>query len=461
MKELGIKAPLMVVKGDGGLVSEAWARVRPIETVVSGPAAGVIGAAILAGGFLEPHEKNLWVLDVGGTTSDLAYLEDGHPRTNPNGAVVGNWITMVEAVETTTRGLGGDSLVDFTEEKEMLLGPRRVLPLCRLAEMFPKVIDMLSPGPGKLMPSTLCRFFIPNLEPDSGMNDYEREIRDLLLSQNPLTFSEYQNQCLYNGHLFPGLKFLTHPSIMVSAFTPTDAFCVLGLFKTGVPEAAMKAAYLIGMTVSMTAEQLSRAVLNKMGKEMTELLIRQALNVDKVRTEEKDFKYRGIFLKALNTVNQKEGALNIDLSLNAPVIVMGAPAACLAPWAGKFINARVLTPPRFEVASATGAAASTVSLSRRVDIVSLPDLKTYRAFLPDRLLDGQNLNDLVADTTVIMGNYMLELAKLAGADNNAPVSYTRSDRQVLTNDGVYFPMGCTLKFTLGYTKGEEIQGLHV
>ncbi|MDR2405080.1 MAG: hydantoinase/oxoprolinase family protein [Deltaproteobacteria bacterium] len=457
LKDLGIRAPLMVVKGDGGLVSEAWARVRPIETVVSGPAAGVTGAGILARGFLDPDEKNLWVLDVGGTTSDLAYLEDGHPRTNPNGAVVGNWITMVEAVETTTRGLGGDSLVDFTEEKEMILGPRRVLPLCRLAEAYPNVIDLLSPGPGRLMPSTLCRFFTPNLDPDSGMNDYEKEIRDLLVTHNPLTFAEYQNQCLYNGHLFPGLKFLTHPSILVSAFTPTDAFCVLGLFKTGVPEASMKAAYLLGMTVSMTAEELSRAVLNKMGKEMAEMLVRQALVVDEVKASDKDFKYRGIFEKALGGAH--DGALNMDLSLNAPVVIMGAPAAVLSPWAQKFLGARILTPPRFEVASATGAAASTISLIRRVDIVSLPDLKTYRAFLPDRLLDGANLNTLVSDASVIMGRYMLEQAKLAGADENSPVSFTRSDRQVLTADGIYFPMGCTLKFTLGYTKGEEITGL--
>jgi hypothetical protein len=219
----------------------------------------------------------------------------------------------------------------------------------------------------------------------------------------------------------------------------------------------MKAAYLIGMTVSMTKEELARAVLNKMGKDIAEMLVRRALAVDNVKTSDKDFKYRGIFDKAIS--NTKSGALNMDLSLSAPVVIMGASAAVLAPWAQKFINARILTPPRFEVASATGAAASTVSLSRRVDIVSLPDLKTYRAFLPDRLLDSPDLNSLVVDTSIIMGRYMLDLAKLAGADENAPVSYTRSDRQVLTNDGIYFPMGCTLKFTLGYTKGELITGL--
>ncbi|MDR2339628.1 MAG: hydantoinase/oxoprolinase family protein [Deltaproteobacteria bacterium] len=456
LKELGIMAPLMVVKGDGGVVSEAWARERPIETVVSGPAAGVAGAGILARGFLEPGEKNLWVLDVGGTTSDLAYLEDGHPRTNPNGAVVGNWITMVEAVETTTLGLGGDSLIDFTEERELILGPRRVLPLCRLAERYPSVIELLSPGPGKLLPTTLCRFFTPNVDPDPGLNDYEKEIRELLESQNPLTFAEYQNHCLYRGHLFPGLKFLTHPSILVSAFTPTDAFVVLGLFKAGIPEASRKAAYLLGMTVGLSAEELSRAILDKFGERIAEMLIRRGLAIDEVDFGDRDFGRKGVFTKALQ--RKRKGALNVRLSLDAPVVLLGAPVGVLAPWANKFIDARVLTPPRFEVASATGAAASIVSLSRRVDIVSLPDLKTYRAFLPDRQLDSLDLNMLVQDTSVIMGRYMSDLARLAGADENCPISFTRSDRQVLTSDGIYFPMGCTLKFTAGYVKGEAVHG---
>ncbi|MDR2353073.1 MAG: hydantoinase/oxoprolinase family protein, partial [Deltaproteobacteria bacterium] len=122
LDELELKVPLMVVRGDGTLVSELWARDRPIETVVSGPAAGVSGARILARGFLDPEERNIWVLDVGGTTSDLAYLENNRPKTNPNGAVVGRWVTMVEAVETRTRGLGGDSLVHVNDQGEIVLG---------------------------------------------------------------------------------------------------------------------------------------------------------------------------------------------------------------------------------------------------------------------------------------------------------------------------------------------------
>ncbi|MDR1042127.1 MAG: hydantoinase/oxoprolinase family protein [Deltaproteobacteria bacterium] len=447
MRELGLNVPLMVVKGDSGLVSELWARERPIETVVSGPAAGIAGAALLARGFLDPSQRDLWVLDVGGTTSDLAYLENGRPRTNVNGAVVGRWTTMVRAVETTTRGLGGDSLVDFDDEREIVLGPRRVLPLCRLAEAHPEAVDLLSPGMHKISTEHLCRFFTPNLQPDAGMNHYEAEIAELLETRNPLTFHEYQQHCLYRGHLFPGLKFLSHPSILVSAFTPTDALSVLGLFKEGAPEASLKAAYLLGMVVGKTPEEFARAVMNRFGETIAVMLARQAIAVDGIPVSERDFAPGGLVATAVG--RRRNPAVNLGLSLSAPVVMLGAPAAVLVPFAQKFLDATFMAPPRYEVASATGAAASSVSLSRRVDIVCLPDLRTFRAFLPDRLLDGTNLASLVADTQGIMTRHMSEMARLAGAGENCPVRMDRADRTVLTGSGAYLPMGTVLNFTAG------------
>ncbi|MDR1036389.1 MAG: hydantoinase/oxoprolinase family protein [Deltaproteobacteria bacterium] len=447
LRELGLNVPLMVVKGDSGVVSELWARERPIETVVSGPAAGCAGAALLAKGFLDPGERDIWVLDVGGTTSDLAYLENGRPRTNVNGAVVGNWTTMVQAVETTTRGLGGDSLVDLDDEKNITLGPRRVLPLCRLAEAHPETVDLMSPGIHKVSTETLCRFFTPNLQPDSGMNHYETEISELLRIKNPLTFAEYQHDCLYRGHLFPGLKFLSHPSILVSAFTPTDALSVLGLFKEGMPEASMKAAYLLGMVVKMDPEEFARAVMERFGEIMASMIAERAIALDGIPLDTKDMSRRGLVGSAVT--RRRNSAINMKLSLAAPVVVLGAPAGVLAPLAAKFLDARFLAPPRYEVASATGAAASSVSLSRRVDIVCLPDLRTFRAFLPDRLIDGSSLGTVVAESQAVMTRHMTEMARLAGAGDNCPVRMDRADRTVLTGTGAYLPMGTVLHFTAG------------
>ncbi|TJV13269.1 MAG: hydantoinase/oxoprolinase family protein, partial [Mesorhizobium sp.] len=94
----GIAAPLMVVRGDGALVSAAFARQRPIETILSGPAASLVGARHMTG------LDNAVVSDIGGTTTDVAVLDRGRPRLDPEGATVGGFRTMVEAVAMRTFG---------------------------------------------------------------------------------------------------------------------------------------------------------------------------------------------------------------------------------------------------------------------------------------------------------------------------------------------------------------------
>jgi N-methylhydantoinase A/oxoprolinase/acetone carboxylase beta subunit len=76
----GVHAPLMVVRGDGSLVSAAFVRERPIETILSGPAASLVGAAHLTA------LDDAIISDIGGTTTDIAVLRDGIPAVSPEGA---------------------------------------------------------------------------------------------------------------------------------------------------------------------------------------------------------------------------------------------------------------------------------------------------------------------------------------------------------------------------------------
>ena len=99
LQELGIAAPLMVVRGDGALMSAAAAHANPIETILSGrPAASIVGARWLTGA------ETALVSDIGGTTTDIALLRDGRPSIDPDGAQVGPFRTMVEAVAMRTSG---------------------------------------------------------------------------------------------------------------------------------------------------------------------------------------------------------------------------------------------------------------------------------------------------------------------------------------------------------------------
>ena len=86
----------MVVRVDATLISQDQAREKPLETILSGPAASIIGAQWL------PGVMDALVSDIGGTTTDVALLKNGRPAINRMGAQFGPYHTMVEAVAMRT-----------------------------------------------------------------------------------------------------------------------------------------------------------------------------------------------------------------------------------------------------------------------------------------------------------------------------------------------------------------------
>ncbi len=126
-----IHAPLMIVKGDGSLMKAEIAIEYPVETILSGPAASVVGAGHLTG------LMDFLVADMGGTTTDIAVVSGGRPVISDQGALVGSWRTMVEAVDVRTSGLGGDSETRFDRQLRLRVGPRKVMPLSLMAQVVP------------------------------------------------------------------------------------------------------------------------------------------------------------------------------------------------------------------------------------------------------------------------------------------------------------------------------------
>ena len=98
----GIYSPLMIVKGDGSLMPDREAICKPVETVLSGPAARAIGGRFLSG------QGHALVIDVGGTTTDMALVDDFKMTISEDGARVGRFETAVKAARIRTAGMGGD-----------------------------------------------------------------------------------------------------------------------------------------------------------------------------------------------------------------------------------------------------------------------------------------------------------------------------------------------------------------
>ncbi|MBO8158378.1 hydantoinase/oxoprolinase family protein [Thermosyntropha sp.] len=135
LKARGIKAPVDVLKADGGTIPLEKSLQIPCETVFSGPAASTMGGAALT-----MDNKNSVVIDIGGTTSDISLLIEGNPLYASKGALINGNYTHVNAFAVHSVPLGGDSLVYF-EEGKVKVAPYREGAAACLGGMKPTVTD--------------------------------------------------------------------------------------------------------------------------------------------------------------------------------------------------------------------------------------------------------------------------------------------------------------------------------
>ena len=137
LNKFKIFCPVMILRGDGSIVKAEYARRRPVEIIHSGPATSAIGGQFLSG------LDSALVIDIGGTTTDIALIEKGRAAVDKNAAVVGSFRTCVSTIKVRSFGLGGDSLIRFDGSRDITIGPERVVPLCRMSLAFPKIKEEL------------------------------------------------------------------------------------------------------------------------------------------------------------------------------------------------------------------------------------------------------------------------------------------------------------------------------
>ncbi|HZX21822.1 MAG TPA: hydantoinase/oxoprolinase family protein, partial [Clostridia bacterium] len=115
----GINAPVFILKADGGTMNLDASEKKPVETILSGPAASFMGINAMLN-----TDKDAILLDVGGTTTDIFFLVEGVPLFEPLGIKIGPYNTLVRAIYSVSIGLGGDSSIDI-ENGNIKIGPRR------------------------------------------------------------------------------------------------------------------------------------------------------------------------------------------------------------------------------------------------------------------------------------------------------------------------------------------------
>jgi N-methylhydantoinase A/oxoprolinase/acetone carboxylase beta subunit len=116
----GLSVPIRILKPDGGNMRFEASIDHPAQTILSGPAASVMGSVAFA-----PTDEDCLVLDIGGTTTDMAVLVGGVPLLDPMGIRIGDHKTLIRSLDTVSIGIGGDSAVRVVDG-DMLIGPERL-----------------------------------------------------------------------------------------------------------------------------------------------------------------------------------------------------------------------------------------------------------------------------------------------------------------------------------------------
>jgi N-methylhydantoinase A/oxoprolinase/acetone carboxylase beta subunit len=133
----GLVLPLRLLKADGGNMRFESSIEYPAQTSQSGPAASVMGAVTFG-----PAEKDTLVMDIGGTTTDMAILIHRAPVLNPLGIRLGSYKTLIRSLETLSIGLGGDSAVTLPDGR-LAVGPERRGPAMAYGGPVPTPTDAL------------------------------------------------------------------------------------------------------------------------------------------------------------------------------------------------------------------------------------------------------------------------------------------------------------------------------
>lgn len=448
LEEMGITAPLMVVKGDGSLVRAEWAMQRPIETILSGPAASVVGAWHLA------RRRDVWVVDVGGTTTDIAMLEDGRPRVNPEGAQVGGWRTMVEAVDVHTVGLGGDSQVRVNGKPSpragwLEIGPRRVVPLCLLASQYPQVVNELRRQVAEDRTESLTGQFLVAQRPAThALSESDRELLERL-AEGPQSLMSLTSRQRYSSLLTRQTGDLNARGLVLRAgFTPTDALHVLGRFDRWDAEASRLGAEILAVQAGLSPEAFCEHVVSGVSDRVATELVTKVLSDEGTPPDwEQQPAATALLARALD--GSQNLKLDCQLTLKQPVVAIGAPVEAYLPRTSQQLHTELIIPEHAGVANALGAVVGGVVQQMRVLIHPLDeDDAPFRVHLADGVHDFATLEESVAYAKRVVPRQLEIVARQAGADQ-VEVKMARVDRTapVKGNWGSEIYLSTVLTFT--------------
>ena len=432
LKTRGVDAPMMVVKGDGSLMASEIAKNRPIETILSGPAASIAGARYLT------EVKDATVVDVGGTTSDIGCIASGHVEVCPKGAKVGGWRTHVQALDMSTVGLGGDSEILY-EEQKLMIGPRRIAPISWLGARYDieKQLRFLERRDDYYLTTTKPLEFFVRTGTKTGTvtgyapSSHEESILDAL-DGYPCSLLELAERMGAGHWLMVQTKALEDAHIIQRCgLTPTDILHTLERMDMWDRDAASNMTRIFARRLKETPEEFAHTIFTKITDRLITELMKKQLQLE----EHSDSIDTCPACQAMiqNILQGGDGKFALRASFIHPIVGLGAPVMFFTEQISNKVDADIVIPEHADVANAIGAITSFVTVSKRINIVpnvegtftvlGIPESPSFK-----RIEDAQNY------AVEALEREVLTLAEASGTSEDRVHLHTE-DRITSTADG--------------------------
>lgn len=375
----GVHCPLVIIKGDGSLVSARFAAHRPVEIIHSGPATSAIGGLYLAG------LKSGLVVDIGGTTTDLALLQDGHPLMDGGQSTVGGYQTSVRTIRASSFGLGGDSQIRFSPRGPITVGPERFLPLSYLAQIYPEVKQDLEAwliaAPDRFHSDKL-EYWLMRREPRQPFNDRRTNKALELLREGPKRLPWLLKQSgAVSTIQVDGSQLLRQDIIIRAGLTPTDLLHVTGEYAPWDAEVARLAVAAIAQMRGVTPEEFIQTVRDTITRKITSEIILFASG-HPVPDEQAKFDQGSLARWMFDeNITSADPFLGCKFSLKVPIIAIGAPARAFMDPVGRLLGTEVIYPPHYQVANAVGTVVGNVLVQKELEVLPQVEGQTVVGYL--------------------------------------------------------------------------------
>jgi N-methylhydantoinase A/oxoprolinase/acetone carboxylase beta subunit len=434
MERRQIDAPLMVVRGDGTLMSDEFAARTPVETIHSGPAASAMG-----GRFLSRLDGAL-IVDVGGTTTDIALIESGQVTVSEEGATVGDYKTSVKAANLLSIALGGDSHLSWGHDRDIRIGPERVTPLAYLAWRYPNVAKQLKAlslrAWAQATPDWLEYWFLLRQptqgkapDADLGGTQWTPRERDLvsLLQDGPLPVPAVLKHLNLLHVAQVGAESLMRQEIVGKAgLTSTDLMHLEGRYEVWDAEASALAWKVFCQFQFEDEDELRRQVWTQTSEMILHAIVtflsgRPLQLSSRERSLEGSDKDIGRWF-FYNSVYRAHPHLETSIRLRPPIIGIGAPAGIFLPAVAEALHTELVLPGHYEVANAVGAIAGSVMVEEEILIypkLSRSGLEVFGYYVQasDERTEFEELGDALAHARSVSEERALGAALRSGADN--------------------------------------------